>query len=195
MITLQKGLPTELINSATDLFLNAFGSKFYPILGDGEITKELVKSSINTTSCISAFENGDLLGILAVQEKNKSFVDISFDNIKSSYGLIKGMIKAVLLSLFMYKPDDKEIHIECIAVAISARGMGIGTRLLNELFSQASDECIQKVTLEVINTNTKAKSLYEKLGFHIEKASNIWPLNKIIGWSFDKVFKMSKSIG
>jgi ribosomal protein S18 acetylase RimI-like enzyme len=97
--------------------------------------------------------------------------------------------------LLIYKPDDKEIHIECIAVARSAQGTGIGTRLLNELFSHASNESIQKVTLEVINTNTKAKSLYERLGFCIEKTSNIWPLNKIIGWSFDKVFKMSKSIG
>ena len=194
MITLQKGLPTELMNSATDLFLNAFGSKFYPILGDEEITKDLIKSSINSASCISAFENGDLLGILAIQEKDKNFVDISFNNIKSRYGLVKGIIKAVLLSLFIYKPNDKEIHIECIAVASSVRGTGIGTMLLNELFSQALNDSIQKVTLEVINTNTKAKSLYEKLGFHTEKTSNLWPLNKIIGWSFDQVFKMSKSI-
>jgi hypothetical protein len=89
MVTLQKGLPTELVNSATDLFLNAFGSKFYPIFGDGENTKELIKSSMNPTSCISAVENGYLLGVLADQEKNKSFVEISFDNIKSRYGLIK----------------------------------------------------------------------------------------------------------
>ena len=195
MVTLQKGLPTELISSAANLFLNAFGSKFYPILGHGEKTKELIESSINAASCIYAFEDGELLGILAIQEKNKSFVDISFNNIKSRYGLVKGIIKAVLLSLFIYKPDDNEIHIECVAVANSAQGKGIGTRLLNELFLQAATESIQKVTLEVISTNTKAKSLYERLGFRIEKTSNIWPLNKIVGWSFDKIFNMSKSIG
>jgi ribosomal protein S18 acetylase RimI-like enzyme len=88
-------------------------------------------------------ENGNLVGILAIQEKNKCFVDISFDNIKSKYGLIKGIIKMILLSLFIYKLTDNEIHIECVAVADTAQGKGIGTRLLNELFSLALNEGIQ----------------------------------------------------
>lgn len=195
MITLQKGLPAELKSSAADLFLNAFGSKFFPILGDREKTKNLIECSMNPNNCISALENGDLLGIIAIQEKGKCFVDISFDNVKSRYGLVKGIIKAVLLSLFIHKTDDNEMHIECIAVADSAQGKGIGTRLLNELCSLASNGGIQKVTLEVINTNTKAMSLYRRLGFHVEKKSNMWPINKIIGWPFNEVFKMSKSIG
>lgn len=195
MITLQRGLPIELTSSAADLFLKAFGSKFFPILGHGEKTKKLIESSLNTNNCISALENGDLVGILAIQEKNKSFVDISFSNIKSKYGLIKGLIKAVLLSLFIYKPVDNEFYIECVAVTDSAQGKGIGTRLLNELFSQALNEGIKKITLEVINTNTEAKSLYERLGFRIEKSSSIWPFNKMIGWTFSEVIKMNKSIG
>jgi ribosomal protein S18 acetylase RimI-like enzyme len=195
MITLQKGLPIEHTSSAADLFLNAFGPKFFPILGHGEKTKKLIESSLNTNYCISALENGDLVGILAIQEKNKSFVDISFSNIKSKYGLLKGLIKAVLLSLFTYKPVDNEFYIECVAVTDSAQGKGIGTRLFNELFSQAVNEGIKKITLEVINTNTEAKSLYERLGFQIEKSSSIWPFNKMMGWTFNEVIKMKKSIG
>jgi ribosomal protein S18 acetylase RimI-like enzyme len=195
MITFQKGLPIELTSSAADLFLKAFGSKFFPILGRGEKTKKLIESSLNTSNCISALENGDLVGILAIQEKNKSFVDISFSNIKSKYGLIKGLIKAVLLSMFIYKPIDNEFYIECVAVTDSVQGKGIGTRLINELFSQALNKGIKKITLEVANTNAEARSLYERLGFRIEKSSSIWPVNKIIGWTFSEVIKMTKSIG
>ncbi len=195
MITLQKGLPLELKSSAAELFLNAFGSKFFPILGHGVKTQKLIESSLNIRNCISALENGKLVGILAIQVKDKSFVDISLNDLKTIYGLVKGFIKAALLSLFIYTPINNEIHIECVAVADSVQGKGIGTRLLKELFSLCSNENIQKVTLEVINTNPKARSLYERLGFSIEKRSKIWPINKIIGWSFDEVVKMYKPIG
>ena len=94
------------MSSAVDLFLSAFGSKFFPILGHGEKTKKLIESSLNTNNCISALENGGLIGILAIQEKNECFIDISFGNIKSKYGLVKGIIKMILLSLFIYKPED-----------------------------------------------------------------------------------------
>lgn len=195
MIEIQNRLAIEHKNSATKLFLDAFGSKFFPILGKGEKTQNLIESTINSYQCISALENGKLVGILAIQCGNKSFVDISFAELKAVYGPVKGLLKLALLSLFDYQPIDKEVHIECIAVDHSSRGKGIGTKLLDELFLQYKKNGAQKVTLEVVDSNPKAISLYKKIGFVVEKHTKIWPINKIVGWPFNDVIKMYKSIG
>ncbi|MBU0970793.1 MAG: GNAT family N-acetyltransferase [Proteobacteria bacterium] len=195
MIKIQNRLAIEHKGAATKLFLDAFGSKFFPILGKGEKTQNLIESSINSYQCISALENGKLVGILAIQYGNESFIDISFSELKAVYGPVKGLVKLALLSLFDYQPIEKEIHIECISVDGSSRGKGIGTKLLDELFSRSEKDGAHKVTLEVVDSNPKAIALYKKIGFVVEKHSKIWPINKIVGWSFNNVIKMYKSIG
>ncbi len=182
------------MSSAADLFLSALGSKLIPILGQDARAHDVIESSIKIRNCISAVEDGELLGILAIQTKNKSFIDPSFEDMVSVYGLISGIARTAKLSLLTHVPKNDEIHVEGIAVMESARGKGIGTRLLNELFSFASEMDKKRITLEVINTNPKAKDLYEQLGFNVEKRENVWPFNKIIGWSFNEVIKMSKNV-
>ena len=50
------------------------------------------------------------------------------------------------------------------------------------------------ITLDVIDTNPQGKKLYEKIGFSVIKEINIWPINKLIGWPFNGVSLMKKSI-
>ena len=47
-------------------------------------------------------------------------------------------------------------------------GYGIGRKLLEESLAWADSNGIHKVTLNVLETNEKAKALYEKLGFETE---------------------------
>jgi ribosomal protein S18 acetylase RimI-like enzyme len=47
-------------------------------------------------------------------------------------------------------------------------GYGIGKNLLAESIAWADTNGIQKITLNVLETNTNAIKLYQKLGFEIE---------------------------
>lgn len=47
-------------------------------------------------------------------------------------------------------------------------GYGVGRNLLQESITWAEDSGIRKVTLNVMESNEKAKQLYEKLGFEVE---------------------------
>lgn len=47
-------------------------------------------------------------------------------------------------------------------------GYGIGKNLLAESIAWADANGIQKITLNVLETNDKAITLYQKLGFEIE---------------------------
>lgn len=58
-----------------------------------------------------------------------------------------------------------EGYITNIAVFPEYRGKGIGTALLNRVFSEASDLGLSFVSLEVRESNFSAISLYEKNGF------------------------------
>ncbi|GAM15868.1 GNAT family N-acetyltransferase [Mesobacillus selenatarsenatis] len=47
-------------------------------------------------------------------------------------------------------------------------GYGVGRNLLQESITWADDSGIRKITLNVMESNEKAKQLYEKLGFEVE---------------------------
>jgi len=57
MVSIQKGLPPELVGSASELFLFALSEKFVPILGDDSKATELVEASIVASSCFAALED------------------------------------------------------------------------------------------------------------------------------------------
>ena len=58
-----------------------------------------------------------------------------------------------------------EVYIDNIAVFSNFRGLGVATTLLNHLISVSKEENCDLVTLEVRESNTIARKLYEKLGF------------------------------
>lgn len=59
-----------------------------------------------------------------------------------------------------------EWELENIVVAPEVRGQRIGTRLMEDLLARAEHTNSQLVFLEVRGSNTPARALYEKLGFH-----------------------------
>jgi ribosomal protein S18 acetylase RimI-like enzyme len=52
-----------------------------------------------------------------------------------------------------------------ISVSPAARGVGIGTKLLDRIKNYAADEGYLTVRLDVIDTNHAARRLYERQGF------------------------------
>ena len=58
-----------------------------------------------------------------------------------------------------------ELHINTIAVAAHLRRIGLASRLMAHIMSEAAAEGARRTTLEVRRSNTAARSLYERLGF------------------------------
>lgn len=59
-----------------------------------------------------------------------------------------------------------ESWVQTVAVAESARGQGIGRRLMNALLSEARRRGARTCALEVRADNAVAQQLYDSLGFH-----------------------------
>ena len=60
-----------------------------------------------------------------------------------------------------------EIHINNVAVREALRGRGLGTALLQHVLQEARRLGATRATLEVRASNTRARRLYERLGFYV----------------------------
>ncbi len=194
MVNIKKGLHENFKSPAAELFLKALGEKFIPILGRKNKAEQLIESSIESGNCFSAEEDGELLGLLAFQSIDGSFLNPSVKVLIPIYGIFRAIIIAINLSMLQHNTKTDELYIEAIAVTDFARGKGIGTKLIDSLTEFAKNEGYIYLTLQVIDTNPRAKELYKKLGFSVIKNSKIWPVNKLVGWPFDEVFLMKKII-
>lgn len=195
MISIQKGLPRDLIRPAADLYLSALWEKFVPILGDDEKAVAVMASSISADNCFCALENEILIGLLAVQTVEQHFLNPGFADLNSRYGFAGAIVKGIGLYLLQYKPRPGELYVEGAAVVDFARGKGVGTMLFEALINYARAQNYPTITLDVIDTNKRALQLYERLGFAIKKRSKLWPINKIIGWPFEESILMEYTVG
>ena len=73
--------------------------------------------------------------------------------------------KIVGYILFWLLPGEIDIH--NVAVHAGFRRQGIARLLLAQVISEARGRCLDRVTLEVRQSNTPAQRLYESIGFGI----------------------------
>ena len=113
--------------------------------------------------------DGEILGLMLVRwigqnkEENKN---LGFPRLVKKYGFISALKVLFKINLVNNNPKKGELYIEHIAVSEKARGLGIGSLLLEKTFDMAeSMKDIDKVTLSVIEENHRAHELYKRLGF------------------------------
>jgi len=162
-------------------------------------TEEQVKQFL--TSC-AMFENGiygslegTVVGYIALDKKGSAFFKYELKKLMRIFGKWGGMWRFALYKIadcFETHLNDNEAKVEMIAVNKSVRGQGIGEQLLLAAFEQLKKENISKIYLEVVDTNLKAKKLYERLGFSTLKVNTLGKITKDAG--FSKVYLMCKEI-
>lgn len=72
---------------------------------------------------------------------------------------------SAILAFLIAHRIDAEWELENIVVARTARGKGLGTRLLGELVEHAKSNESSEIFLEVRESNQSARALYRKAGF------------------------------
>jgi ribosomal protein S18 acetylase RimI-like enzyme len=80
-------------------------------------------------------------------------------------------------------------------VASEMRGKGIGSHLFDLLEQAVLKKRIKTISLEVIDTNPRAKAFYERLGFVAVKTQTLWPLNLFVRFPFRSATLMVKTMG
>jgi ribosomal protein S18 acetylase RimI-like enzyme len=177
------GIPEEYRVAAVDLYDEAFGKKFSVAVRKSEDRKKLFTRGLALKYAIGAVSQKGLLGIAGFHTAEGSLTGaISYRDLVSQLGLFKGNRAAIVFSFYERKPKPGELVMDGIAVRSDARGMGVGSTLLDEIRKYAMQHGFNRVRLDVIDTNPKAKKLYERRGFEAVKAESFPYLKSFLGF-------------
>ncbi|MEA2025089.1 MAG: GNAT family N-acetyltransferase [Chloroflexota bacterium] len=198
-IVIRRGLPEDLREAGTILFDEAFGDKLRMAIRDREKRLVFMACVYAADHVVVALRDGELLGMIGLSSGAGHYrgglMDIPWDPrpFRDLLGL-RGSVMAVLsLRLTEHKPAIDELYIDGVAVAPEARGLGIGTKLLDEALVIARESNMRWLRLDVIDTNPRAQALYERLGYKVTKVQSFRYMERIIG--FGGMVSMELAVG
>lgn len=180
----QLGLPEHLLPEAAALYWQAFGGKLGRVMGPDARALRFLCRVIQRDHVITALDReGRLLGLAGFKTPQGSFAAGSWADMWAVYGLSGLLWRAPVMALLSREIDNDRFLLDGICVAKAARGQGIGTALMTAIEAEARSRGYGYVRLDVIDTNWRAKALYERLGFMVVKTERLGMLAPIFGFS------------
>lgn len=178
------GIPQKDRDEAAALYWNAFGEKLGFTLGPKYQALMFVRSVLRPDHGICAHDDdGKLLGIAGFKTNHGSLVGGDFKDLRRIYGWISAAVRISLLGLLERDVENERFLMDGLFVAPEARGMGVGTALLDAVIDEAKRRGYAQVRLDVVDTNPRAKALYRHVGFKELKTVKIGVLKHIFGFS------------
>lgn len=183
-VNLVKGLPARYRKQLAQTYYDAFGSKIGIMLKPQSKTIKLLASALNTDNGFYALKGPRLVGFLGFESKGNAYSDFNYRNLKQVFGFWKAALVSVIWQLAAYRGlKPGQVLIDAFAVVEDQRSQGIGTALFEAFLDYAGQCGYREVLLEVIDTNTRARKLYEGLGFKPVKVRKYFGLSPLLGFS------------
>ena len=183
-ITLGSGLREDERDAAARLYWNAFGNKLGRVLGPEPRALRFITRVIRDDHVIVARGARDeVLGVAGFKTAAGAFVGGTLADLLAVYGRLGGLWRAAFLALLERDVENRRFLMDGICVATEARGLGVGTALLEAICDEAIRRGYGAVRLDVIEQNARARALYERRGFRATGATRLGPLSWVFGFS------------
>jgi ribosomal protein S18 acetylase RimI-like enzyme len=184
MVTLRHGLPPDLRDQAARLYWQAFGGKLGRVLGPEPRALAFLDRVMRPDQALLALApDGAVLGLAGFKTPEGSFAGGSTADLRAVYGRAGAAWRGVLLDLLSRDVDNERFLLDGICVTREARGQGIGTTLIDAICDLAQDRGYSAVRLDVVDSNWRARALYERLGFVVQGSQDIGPLRHVFGFA------------
>lgn len=181
--TIKRGLAPHHRDLAAALYWQAFRGKLQNVLGPDDKALRFLRRMIDPGFALSAVsERGELLGVAGFKTAEGALIGGGLRDLRDPYGWFGAIWRGVALSLLERDTVTATLLMDGIFVAEAARGQGVGTALLDAIKAEAMARDLSSVRLDVIDTNPKARALYEREGFVPIGESDIGPLRWIFGF-------------
>lgn len=182
--TVSVGLPDQMRADAARLYLEAFRKKLGPIIGHDDRALTFLGNIMRPQAALVAIsDDGHLLGIAGFHDENGGFIGGGFRDMVRSFGYFGALWRAAALSVFEREPEPDELLMDGVVVHATARGKGVGTALLMRMNELARQMQKSQLRLDVVDTNPRARALYERQGFVATRATKAKILKPIFGFS------------
>ena len=183
-VTIRRGFPPEQRAQAARIYWEAFGGKLMRVMGPDERALAFLERGLKPDHCWSALDGaGQLIGLAGYKTPYGSFSGGSRRDLNRVYGRFGAAWRAGLLRLLASEIDNHRFLIDGIAVTRHARGQGVGQALLGALYREARGRGYAAIRLEVVDTNARARALYDREGFAPVATDRLGLLRYAFGFS------------
>ncbi|MEM8811664.1 MAG: GNAT family N-acetyltransferase [Pseudomonadota bacterium] len=179
----ERGFRPDHRVEAARLYWAAFSGKLDRVMGPDKTALAFLANVLDPNFAFSAVTHDNrLLGIAGFKTKAGAFVGGDFKTLADVYGWFGASWRGLLLHLIERDLRPELLLMDGIFVDEAARGAGVGSTLLREIVGEAQRRSLQGVRLDVIDSNSRARALYEREGFKPVSTSIMGPLRPIFGF-------------
>nr|WP_253276866.1 GNAT family N-acetyltransferase [Ruegeria sp. 6PALISEP08] len=169
---------------AAALFWQAFRAKLNKVMGPDEKGLAFFETALNPDFALVARDDtGRMLGLAGFKTRDGGLAGGSMSDLARVYGWFGAIWRALILSVLERELKPGVFQMDGIFVAAEARGKGVGTALLRAIKQEARSRGMSEVQLDVIDTNPRARALYEREGFRPVGEEKTGPLKHLFGFS------------
>lgn len=182
--TIRHGLPPGSRADAARLYWDAFGPKLGRVLGPEARAMAFLDRAMQDDHCLAAVaDDGTLLGVAGFKTPRGSFAGGTTADLYAVYGAVGGFWRAALIGMLSREVENRRFLMDGLCVARSARGQGVGRALIDAICAEAARRGHDEVRLDVVDTNQRARALYERVGFRAIRTEPIGALRHVFGFS------------
>ena len=178
------GLPETHRAAAVSLYWQAFGGKLGRILGPEPRALIFLSRVMRADHCLYAEDDaGRLLGLAGFKSPAGSFAGGLPQDLRAVYGWFGAAWRLALLRLLQTDVDNDRFLIDGICVAREWRGQGVGSALIAALIAEGRSRGYAAIRLDVVDSNFRARALYERLGFAPWRSETLGLLRHVFGFT------------
>ncbi len=182
-VVIRHGFPEAQRDVVAALFWAAFGGKLGRVLGPPVRGQAFVARVLQPRFAISAQNHdGEVLGVAGIKTATGGLVGGGLRDLAAVYGWPQALWRGPLLSFLERDLPPDCLLMDGIFVSATARGQGVGTALLQAVFAEARARGMSRVQLDVIETNPRARALYERQGFVAVNVERLGPMRHVFGF-------------
>ena len=166
-----------------ELYWQAFGAKLNSVLGPTLLAHSFLIDVLDPKFGLVARDTGGrILGVAGYKTNEGALVGGGVSDMTRHYGFLGTLWRVPLLLVLEREVEEGLLLMDGICVTEAARGRGIGSALLEAIKSHATDMKLDAVRLDVIDSNPRARALYQREGFVEEGDTNMGPLQSVFGF-------------
>lgn len=180
-VNISVGLPPESSAKVAELYFDIFSRKLSSVLGR-RAALNMIADHIASNRIIVARDDKQIVGIAGLKHDGTGFFAPNRHDFLTQYGAIVGRVRFALWTAVQTNPRPHQLLLDGLGVQADLRSRGIGAALLKAVDQRAKELDKTEVILEVIDTNRRAKILYERFGYQTVLTTRRW-MFRLAGFS------------
>lgn len=159
------GFRDEERDRVAELYWEAFGRKLRPGFADEPTGCSVLRDALRPDRVLVARDAGRVVGVCGFSRSGAGVADLSWSRLRKSLPVFSALRAILVLSVLSRPGRTDSLVLDGICVDRAVRGRGIGSSLLHAAADEARRNGASTVSLSVVDTNPRARALYDRLGF------------------------------